>query len=65
MSYVPKILIVDDEPRMYDSLKVLLGNEGYETQARHRRKGPLITSQNPLSMKNCQKQSEMLLIKKR
>ena len=35
MSYVPKILIVDDEPRMCDSLKVLLGNEGYEIQTRH------------------------------
>ena len=31
MSYTPKILIVDDEPRMRDSLKVLLGGEGYET----------------------------------
>ena len=30
MSYVPKILIVDDEPRMCDSLKVLLGKEGYD-----------------------------------
>lgn len=29
MSYVPKILIVDDEARMRDSLKVLLSNEGY------------------------------------
>ena len=27
-----KILIVDDEPRMCDSLEVLLSNEGYETQ---------------------------------
>jgi len=35
MSYVPKILIVDDEPRMCDSLKVLLGNDGYEIQIRH------------------------------
>jgi signal transduction histidine kinase len=34
MSYVPKILIVDDDPRMCDSLKVLLGNEGYEIQTR-------------------------------
>jgi PAS domain S-box-containing protein len=32
MSYVPKILIVDDEPRMCDSLKILLGSQGYETQ---------------------------------
>jgi len=32
MAYTPKILIVDDEPRMCDSLKVLLSNEGYETQ---------------------------------
>ena len=28
----PAILIVDDEPRMCDSLKVLLDNEGYVTQ---------------------------------
>ena len=35
MSYVPKILIVDDEPRMTDSLKILLGNEGYEIQTKH------------------------------
>ncbi|NVL89457.1 MAG: response regulator [Desulfobacterales bacterium] len=33
MSNVPKILIVDDEPRMRDSLKTLLGNEGFEVQA--------------------------------
>ena len=32
MVHTPKILIVDDEPRMCDSLKVLLSNEGYETQ---------------------------------
>jgi len=32
MSYVPKVLIIDDEPRMCDSLKVLLGRQGYETQ---------------------------------
>ena len=32
MSYAPKILIVDDEPRMCDSLKILLGGQGYETQ---------------------------------
>ena len=32
MAYTPNILIVDDEPRMCDSLKVLLSNEGYETQ---------------------------------
>ena len=32
MSHVPKILIVDDEPRMCDSLKILLGSQGYETQ---------------------------------
>ncbi|MFX1266284.1 MAG: sigma-54-dependent transcriptional regulator [Promethearchaeota archaeon] len=31
MSYVPKILIVDDEKRMCDSLTVLLSHEGYET----------------------------------
>ena len=34
MSYVPKILIVDDDSRMCDSLKVLLGDEGYEIQTR-------------------------------
>ena len=28
--YTPKILIVDDEPRMCDSLKALLNGEGYE-----------------------------------
>ena len=32
MSYVPKILIVDDEARMRDSLKILLSNEGYNIQ---------------------------------
>ena len=32
MSYVPKILIIDDEPRMCDSLKILLSREGYEAQ---------------------------------
>ena len=32
MSYVPKILIIDDEPRMCDSLRVLLSTYGYETQ---------------------------------
>ena len=31
MANKPRILIVDDEPRMCDSLQVLLGNEGYET----------------------------------
>ncbi len=31
MTYAPEILIVDDEPRMCDSLKVLLSNEGYQT----------------------------------
>ena len=35
MSYVAKILIVDDDPRMCGSLKVLLGNEGYEIQTTH------------------------------
>ncbi len=30
MSYVPKILIVDDEAQMRDSLNVLLSNEGYD-----------------------------------
>lgn len=32
MAHKSNILIVDDEPRMCDSLEVLLGNEGYETQ---------------------------------
>ncbi len=32
MSHVPKILIVDDESRMCDSLKILLSREGYEAQ---------------------------------
>jgi two-component system cell cycle sensor histidine kinase/response regulator CckA len=32
MAYTPEILIVDDEPRMCDSLKILLGNEGYKTR---------------------------------
>jgi DNA-binding NtrC family response regulator len=30
MSYTPKILIVDDEPRLCDSLKTLLSYHGYE-----------------------------------
>ena len=32
MSYMPKVLIIDDEPRMCDSLDVLLSSQGYETQ---------------------------------
>ena len=32
MAYMPEILVVDDEPRMCESLKVLLSNEGYKTQ---------------------------------
>jgi PAS domain S-box-containing protein len=35
MSYVPKVLIVDDEPRMCDSLEVLLSDQGYETKTGH------------------------------
>lgn len=35
MPYVPKVLIVDDEPRMCDSLKILLSSQGYETQTGH------------------------------
>lgn len=35
MSYVPKVLIVDDEPRMCDSLKVLLSDQGYDAQTGH------------------------------
>ena len=31
MLYTPKILIVDDEPRMCDSLKFILSHQGYET----------------------------------
>ena len=31
MSYTPKVLIVDDEPRMCESLGVLLSRQGYET----------------------------------
>jgi len=30
MSYDPKILIVDDEPHICDSLKILLSRQGYE-----------------------------------
>lgn len=30
MSYAPNILIIDDEPLMCDSLKVLLSTQGYE-----------------------------------
>jgi signal transduction histidine kinase len=30
MSYIPKILIVDDEPRLCSSLKALLSHQGYE-----------------------------------
>ncbi|MDY6988131.1 MAG: response regulator [Thermodesulfobacteriota bacterium] len=30
MSQVPKILVVDDEPRMCDSLKIMLGHGGYD-----------------------------------
>ena len=32
MPYTPKILIVDDDPRFCDSLKVLLSNQGYQMQ---------------------------------
>ena len=32
MTYAPKILIVDDEPRMCDSLDTLLSGAGYETR---------------------------------
>ena len=32
MSFVPKILIVDDEPHMCNSLKKLLESEGYDAQ---------------------------------
>ena len=30
MSNIPNILIVDDDPRMCDSLKALLSNQDYE-----------------------------------
>lgn len=33
MSAIPKILIVDDEPRMCVSLSVILNSEGYETKS--------------------------------
>jgi PAS domain S-box-containing protein len=32
MSYRPKIVITDDEPRMTDSLKILLGDKGYDIE---------------------------------
>jgi len=32
MSYMPKVLIVDDEPRMCNSLKTLLNDHGYEAK---------------------------------
>lgn len=32
MFYVPKVLIADDEPRMCDSLKVLLSKQGYDAK---------------------------------
>ena len=35
MSPAPKILIVDDESCMCDSLKVLLSVDGYETETSH------------------------------
>jgi two-component system cell cycle sensor histidine kinase/response regulator CckA len=35
MSYVATILIVDDDPRMCDSLKVLLGRDGYQIHTTH------------------------------
>ncbi len=35
MAHTHNILIVDDEPRMCDSLKILLGSNGYETQTGH------------------------------
>ena len=35
MSYVATILIVDDDPRMCDSLKFLLGKDGYQIHTTH------------------------------
>jgi two-component system cell cycle sensor histidine kinase/response regulator CckA len=35
MAYTPKILVVDDEPRICNSLKTLLGNHGYEIHTGH------------------------------
>ena len=32
MPYQPKIVITDDEPRMIDSLKILLGDKGYDIE---------------------------------
>jgi two-component system, cell cycle sensor histidine kinase and response regulator CckA len=32
MSYRPRIVITDDEPRMTDSLKILLGDKGYDIE---------------------------------
>jgi PAS domain S-box-containing protein len=41
MSYAPRILIVDDEPRMCDSLKTLLSDQGYEIHTSHSGKNAL------------------------
>jgi PAS domain S-box-containing protein len=35
MPHTPRILIVDDEPRMCDSLRTLLSNRGYEIHTSH------------------------------
>jgi two-component system cell cycle sensor histidine kinase/response regulator CckA len=35
MSHAPKVLIVDDEPRMCESLGLLLNRKGYETREGH------------------------------
>jgi len=42
MSYVSKILIVDDEPRICDSLKVLLSQHGYEVYTCNRGKQAIV-----------------------
>ncbi len=41
MSYTPRILIVDDEPRLCDSLKTLLSDQGYEIDTSHSGKNAL------------------------
>jgi len=41
MPYKPRILIVDDEPRMCDSLKSLLSDHGYEIDTSHSGKNAL------------------------
>ncbi len=42
MFRAPKILIVDDDPRMCDGLEFLLGSEGYEIHTRHNGRDALV-----------------------